>query len=135
MEKDFQLAYEKAKEARERAYAPYSKFLVGASLVFSDGKITTGCNVENASYGATVCAERIALFSAIASGKKEGLKALILVTEPAASPCGLCLQTFSEHCPSDFMFYLADTKKIQKKFSLQELLPHSFQKKDLPKVT
>ena len=131
MEKKVQLAYEKAKEVRRRAYAPYSKFLVGASLVFSDGDIITGCNVENASYGATVCAERVALFSAVAKGKKEGLEFLVLVTDPMATPCGLCLQVLSEHCAPSFVLYLADTKKIQKKILLQNLLPFFFQKDHL----
>ena len=132
MEKRIQEAYEKAKLVREMAYAPYSNFLVGAALVFSKGNSPIfASNVENASYGATICAERIAICSAVAQGKREHWDSLILVTDPVAYPCGLCLQVMAEHCPLDFTIYLANTVKIRKKVSLKELLPYSFRKENL----
>ena len=122
-------AFEIAAHARENAYAPYSGFMVGAALAVKNSeKIFPGCNVENASYGGTICAERTAIVSAIASGGKVDFDFCVVVTgsEPASVPCALCLQVFSEFCPPDFPIYLATPKRIEKKVLLKDLLPVPF---------
>ena len=126
-------AHKKAVKARERAYAPYSRYLVGAAVVLENGEIVEGCNVENASYGATICAERVAITHAMARFGKSELRALVLVTDPAATPCGLCLQVLTEFCAANFPIYLSTPKKLGKKRALKELLPMPFEKKNLGK--
>ena len=114
-----------ALSARERAYAPYSKFLVGASVLAKSGKIYTGCNIENASYGLTVCAERNALFSAVGAGEREFI-ALCVVgdTEAPISPCGACRQVMAEFKVPCII--LANLKGDVKEYTLEELLPYGF---------
>ena len=116
---------EAALVARERAYAPYSKFLVGAAVRVECGKIYTGCNVENASYGLTVCAERNALFSAVGAGERK-FTALCVVgdTEEPISPCGACRQVMAEFKVPCII--LANLKGDVKEYTLEELLPLSF---------
>jgi len=118
----------KAKKARENAYAPYSEFKVGAALLCKDGKIYTGCNIENISYGATNCAERTAIFKAVSEGEYE-FEAIAVVGGKdkleLTSPCGMCRQVMSEFCDSDFKIILADDVN-QKEYLLEELLPLSF---------
>jgi cytidine deaminase len=124
-------AFETAVKARENAYAPYSGFKVGAALALKNSeKIFPGCNVENASYGGTICAERTAIVSVIASEGKVDFDFCVVVTgsEPASVPCALCLQVFSEFCSPDFPIYLATPKGIEKKVLLKELLPIPFNK-------
>jgi len=116
-----------AKKAMERAYAPYSNYKVGAALVCSDGTVFKGCNIENASYGLTNCAERTAIFSAIAAGKKE-FKAIAIAAsgEPTPFPCGACRQVLAEFCGPDFPIYVASGADTYETTTLDELLPHSF---------
>ena len=122
-----------ALEAREAAYAPYSHFKVGAALLGKNGVIYKGCNVENASYPATNCAERTAIFSAVAAGQKE-FEAIAIVggSEFAekldlCAPCGVCRQVMREFCtPETFEVILAKDKTDYKVFTLEELLPMSF---------
>ena len=116
---------EAALAARERAYAPYSKFLVGAAVRAESGKIYTGCNIENASYGLTVCAERNALFSAVGAGERK-FTALCVVgdTEEPISPCGACRQVMAEFKVPRII--LANLKGDVKEYTLEELLPLSF---------
>ena len=111
--------------ARERAYAPYSKFLVGAAVRAESGKIYTGCNIENASYGLTVCAERNALFSAVGAGERK-FTALCVVgdTEEPISPCGACRQVMAEFKVPCII--LANLKGDVKEYTLEELLPYGF---------
>ena len=124
---------ELALEARESAYAPYSHFKVGAALLGKNGVVYKGCNVENASYPATNCAERTAIFSAVAAGQKE-FDAIAIVggSENAESldfcaPCGVCRQVMREFCmPETFEVILAKNKNDYKVFTLVELLPMSF---------
>ncbi len=118
-------------KAREGAYAPYSKFYVGAALLCADGQIYTGANVENASYGGAICAERVAITSAVTHGHRE-FKAIAIVGAPCGQapiesclPCGFCRQVMGEFCSSDFEIVLADGDGV-KVFTLGELLPHSF---------
>ena len=120
-----------AHAARARAYAPYSGFSVGAALLGRNGKIYTGCNIENASYGGTVCAERVALGAAVADGVRE-FWAIAIVggrtdeeTREPCLPCGICRQVLSEFCPGHFPVYLEDTAGVVS-YRLDELLPHSF---------
>lgn len=131
MNQDVQTAYKKALEVREHAHAPYSQFLVGACFkVKNENKFVTGCNVENASFGGTVCAERIGIFKWVSERKKnEELEFLVLVTDtenPMATPCGMCLQVMSEFVGADFPLYVANLKKIQDPIPFKEFLPNTF---------
>ena len=115
-----------AREARERAHAPYSRFKVGAALKTRTGEIVTGCNIENASYGLTMCAERVAVFKAVS----EGLEDFDAVTVVADSkrltpPCGPCRQILWEYC-GDILVHMADTKGRARTMRLSELLPMPF---------
>lgn len=116
---------EAALAARERAYAPYSKFLVGAAVRAESGKIYTGCNIENASYGLTVCAERNALFNAVGVGERK-FTALCVVgdTEEPISPCGACRQVMAEFKVPCII--LANLQGDVKEYTLEELLPYGF---------
>ncbi len=120
-----------AQNARERAYAPYSRFHVGAALLGADGNIYTGCNVENATYGATLCAERSAVAVGIAAGCQHFV-ALAIVGgaqhTPACTPCmpcGICRQVLAEFCADDMPIYLQDGDATQT-HTLGDLLPHAF---------
>jgi len=118
---------EEAQEAMQRAYAPYSGFRVGAALLTSDNQIFTGCNVENASYGLTVCAERIAVFNAISSGASE-FKALVVVSdgEGYCRPCGACRQVIRE-CGKNILIIMASNDGRYEAKSISELLPDCFE--------
>ena len=113
---------ERAMEMKKAAYAPYSHFQVGAAVLAESGKVYGGANVENASYGATVCAERSAIFAAVNAGERK-LEA-IAVTE---TPCGVCRQVMREFCnPKAFKVVVAKTADDYRVFTLDELLPESF---------
>ena len=115
-----------AREAYQQAYVPYSNYPVGAAARFSSGKIYRGCNVENASYGLTVCAERTAIFQAAAAGERELSSIAIAVpTEEFPSPCGACRQVMREFA-KDCRIMLVNGQGRVKATSLQELLPFSF---------
>ena len=120
-----------AKEAREKAYAPYSDFAVGAALLCRDGSVWTGCNVENVAFSPTCCAERVAVFRAIAEGKRDFVAIAVVGgkkgTEPVAcTPCGVCRQVLSEFCKDDFSVLLLDENGKPQKHTLDALLPHRF---------
>lgn len=115
---------EAAKAARERAYAPYSHFPVGAAVRTRAGHIFAGCNVENASSGLTVCAERVAIWNAVSHGEKE-FTALVVVTEPGSTPCGACRQVMSEFA-EDLPILVADLDGRAWLTSLRVLLPDPF---------
>ena len=110
-------------EVAGRAYAPYSRFHVGAVLVGKDGRIFTGCNVENISFGLTICAERNAVFAAVAAGCRE-FERIVVVADTAvpASPCGACRQVLAEFNP-DLEVVLANFRGLSETFRLSELLP------------
>jgi cytidine deaminase len=117
---------EAAAGARERAYAPYSRFRVGAAVRASDGRVFTGCNVENASYGLSVCAERVAVFDAIAHGARE-IDSIAVCTDAAqpAPPCGACRQVIAEFA-RDATIVLANAAGTRVATRLSELLPNPF---------
>lgn len=118
-----------ARGAREQAYAPYSNFLVGAALLARDGRRFSGCNVENASYGLCNCAERTALFNAIAAGCRPGDFAAIAViadTDHPVSPCGACRQVMAELCDGAMPVLLANLHGDTQQTSVAALLPGSF---------
>ena len=119
----------KAKKARLKAYAPYSKFKVGAALEAKTGRIFTGCNVENASYGITCCAERVALFKAISEGIKSFRRIAIVADTPKpCPPCGVCRQALYEF-GGDMEVITATTRGRVETARLSELLPHPFREK------
>ena len=125
-----------AKEAMKNSYAPYSNYNVGAVLLSKNGNLYKGCNIENASYSVTNCAERTALFSAIANGESEFDAICIVggkngVMTDYAMPCGACRQVLSEFCDADFKIYVGKNEDDIKEFTLGELLPHSFDKSKL----
>jgi cytidine deaminase len=112
-----------AREVAGRAYAPYSRFYVGAVLVGKDGRIFAGCNVENISFGLTICAERNAVFAAVAAGCREFARIVIVAdTAVPASPCGACRQVLAEFNP-DLEVVLATFRGLSETFRLSELLP------------
>lgn len=122
---------EEAKQAREGAYAPYSHFAVGAALLTRSGKVFTGANVENASYGLTVCAERVAVFKAVTAGERE-FQAIAIASSTGASPCGACRQVLAEF-GLDMLVISVDMDDRVRQWTLEELLPASFGPQDLAK--
>jgi cytidine deaminase len=110
--------------ARQLAYAPYSNYLVGAAVLASDGTVILGCNVENASYPATICAERVALTAAIAQGKRT-LTAIAVATRDGGSPCGICRQVLAE-LGLEMAVYISDEAGNFRKTTVRALLPDSF---------
>ena len=125
-----------AKDARSRSYVPYSGFAVGAALLCKDGTVYQGCNIENAAYGPSNCAERTAIFKAVSEGVRS-FEAIAIVggaenekgeteIKDFCPPCGVCRQVMSEFCGKDFKIILFDGKSSIKEFTLAELLPESF---------
>ena len=113
------------------AYTPYSHFRVGACLVCEDGSVYTGCNIENASYGVTICAERVALFKAVSEGKRTfSLLALTSDSEEITYPCGICRQALSEFAPHLTIVCASSQLTDAKIHFLDQLLPYSFSKED-----
>jgi len=126
-----------ALEARKNAYAPYSGYTVGAAVLAEDGKIYCGCNIENASYPAGICAERTAIFKAVSEGNKK-ITALALSASRAGeepfnypSPCGICRQVMIEFADGDMPILLVKSKDDYKRYTLSELLPLGFTSKDM----
>jgi cytidine deaminase len=120
---------ESARSMKERAYAPYSKFPVGAALLLKDGTVINGVNVENVSLGATNCAERTAIFTAIANGCKKGDFQAIAVAGDTADflpPCSICRQVLAEFCMPDMPVYLTNEKQEILELTLKDLLPYAF---------
>lgn len=124
----------KAIEARDLAYVPYSKFAVGAALLTTSGEIYQGCNIENASFGLCMCAERNAIYNAYCHGiSQDDIEALAIVadTDGPISPCGACRQVISELFPKDAPIYLANLNGDIKETNAEELLPYAFESSDL----
>ncbi|WP_186577768.1 cytidine deaminase [Aquibacillus kalidii] len=123
---------EKAKEIRERAYVPYSKFPVGAALLTKSGKLYLGCNIENAAYPVSLCAERVAIFKAISDGETEFEQlAVVADTDRPVSPCGSCRQVMSEFFDKKMEVHIGNLKNDLKTMTTEELLPYSFGPNDL----
>ena len=124
-----------AVEARKMSYSPYSNFKVGAALLGKSGKVYTGCNVENAGYSPTNCAERTAIFKAVSEGERE-FEAIAIVggtgeeLNELCAPCGVCRQVLAEFCDGDFKIVLGTPESMQI-CTLAQLLPYSFGKNDL----
>lgn len=118
-------------QAMKRAYAPYSGYTVGAALLAASGKVHIGCNIENASYTPTVCAERVAIFKAVSEGERDFVM-LAVAGGPngrlrgAAPPCGVCRQVAAEFCGTDFTVLVVTGEDSFERFTLNELLPRSF---------
>lgn len=134
MKVSYEQLIENAIEARKMAYTPYSKYKVGAALLSSENKIIKGCNIENAAYGPTNCAERTAFFKAVSEGVKEfsaiaivgGLENETDLFSGYALPCGVCRQVMREFCDSEFEIVVARSTDDYKVYTLGELLPESF---------
>lgn len=132
---DYKLLMTKAQEARQNSYTPYSHFRVGAALLCKNGKIYTGCNIENAAYTPGNCAERTAIFKAVSEGERD-FEALAIVggkegeTADFCAPCGVCRQVIAEFCKKDFKIILGNEEKFQA-YTLGELLPFAFTEQDL----
>ena len=131
-QKEIRQLAEKALDMRNMSYVPYSGFAVGAALLCEDGSVFGGCNIENAGYTPSNCAERTAIFSAVASGRQK-FTALAVAggkkgeePEDYCAPCGVCRQVMSEFCDSDFPVYLVKSAEDIQALTLGDLLPHSF---------
>ncbi len=125
------LLMQEAVTAMKRAYAPYSGFFVGAALLTADGRVYTGCNIENASFTPTVCAERTALFNAVSDGVREFTMLAIAGGKGGniagiCPPCGVCRQVLAEFCPPEFPILLLTADRRVQRVTLGELLPYSF---------
>ncbi len=126
-----------AKDAMRFSYSPYSEYKVGAALLCKDGNVYTGCNIENAGYSSTNCAERTAFFKAVSEGKKDFTSIAICggkdgVIDGVFPPCGVCRQVMREFCGDEFLLYLA-TKDGIETYTLKELLPVSFRPETIKK--
>jgi cytidine deaminase len=126
--------WQAAVAARLHAHAPYSEYLVGAALrLRNPDRIVSGCNVENASYGATICAERNAVWSAVAAhGAPLDAEHMVLVTLAPAPPCGMCLQVLTEFFPGSFPVYFSTPEALGDCYRLDQLLPNAFRADQLP---
>ena len=124
---DIDRLIESAARIREQAYAPYSRFRVGAAVLSSRGHIYLGCNVENSSYGLSLCAERAAIAAAVAAGDSQIIAAGIVTgSEKPTPPCGMCLQTLVEFGGTEAQVALSTLRGVRQQFSLGELMPHAF---------
>lgn len=131
---NYKLLLEKAYEGRKNAYAPYSKFKVGAAVLMENGKIYTGCNIENASYGATNCAERTAIFKAISEGNRKICAiAIVGADDEYTYPCGICRQVIAEFADENTEIILGKKSLEYIVKTLAEILPSAFTKEALQK--
>jgi cytidine deaminase len=116
-----------ARAAQAAAYAPYSRYPVGCALETAAGEVFTGCNIENASFGNTICAERVALFKAVSEGHRQFRRIVICTNSaPPAPPCGLCRQALAEFCPPELEIILCGANETERRFLFSELFPFPF---------
>lgn len=121
-------------QIREKAYVPYSNFQVGAAVRMKSGKIYTGCNIENAAYPSTCCAERVAIFKAISEGENEFVEMAVAAdTKRPVPPCGTCRQVMSEFFKPEMTIHLTNLNHDVQTLTTEEILPFSFQKEDMDK--
>lgn len=133
MKPDLEKLIDAARAARRYAYAPYSRYTVGAAVLTRSGKVFAGCNIENAAYPSGLCAERVAIFKAVSEGERD-LVALAVVTSNAGSPCGACRQVFSEFAADDAVIVFAPARGTRrKKLTMKQILPDRFGPQQLPK--
>ena len=132
-QQEMDLLLDNAQEARDHSYAPYSKYNVGAALMTADGQIYQGCNIENAGFTSTICAERTAFFKAVYDGHRAFRAIAVIATgEELGFPCGVCRQVMAEFCDRDFIIVTANRDRTKVDVSdFETLLPHSFGPKDL----
>lgn len=132
-ESTIKLLIKRAIQARENAYAPYSKFKVGAAVLNEDGEVYTGCNIENAAFSVTICAERTAIFKAISTGKKKFRAIAIVADTPTGvcMPCGSCRQVIAEFFDVRDVIICANIKGEYKEYTVAQILPGAFTPKDL----
>ena len=132
-QQEIDLLLDKAQEARDHSYAPYSHYNVGAALLTADGRIYQGCNIENAGFTPTICAERTAFFKAVYDGHRAFRAIAVIATgEELGFPCGVCRQVMAEFCDRDFIIVTANRDRTKVDVSdFETLLPHSFGPKDL----
>lgn len=132
-QKQINQAFASAKKARSKAYAPYSGYLVGAAIVTEKGHIFGGCNVENASYGGTNCAERTAIFKAVSEVGRFQISDVVVITDQKDPwpPCGFCRQVISEFATGKTRVHLANLKGIQQSLDFKDLFPSSFERSHL----
>ncbi len=131
MKIDFEALVSAARDARKNAYAPYSHYAVGAAVQTASGKVYTGCNIENAAYPSGLCAERVAIFKAVADGERE-MRAIAVVTSNLGSPCGACRQVLSEFAADDVVIVLAPARgNRRKKYTMKQILPDRFERRHL----
>ena len=125
-------AHKAAVAVRKKTYSPYSKFGVGSALVTSKGKVYSGTNIENASYGGTICAERIAIFEAVKNGDKK-FNHIIVVTDTKMQtpPCGMCRQVMAEFFDDNTQIWIGNLKEVKSVYTFKELLPEAFGPKNL----
>ncbi len=114
-----------AMKAREQAYAPYSHYLVGAALLASSGRVYRGCNIENAAYPTTICAERVAVFTAVAEGERE-FDVIVVATSNGGSPCGSCRQVLAEYGLNTLVICVDANGQVTLEADLNSLLPGAF---------
>jgi cytidine deaminase len=112
--------------AKEHAYAPYSTYRVGALIVSDGGEVARGANIENQSYGGTVCAERVALWNLVSQGHRKW-RTLVVATDDGGSPCGLCRQVLTEFAEPDSLVICVDASRSLQYFTMEELLPFAFE--------
>ncbi len=125
MAKDFKELRELAKKISKKAYSPYSQAKVGSAIKTKSGKIYSGCNIENSSFSATLCAERVAIFKAISEGEKS-LAQVYVYTKDGWPPCGMCLQVMSEFADKNTVVIIGDEKGNEKVLKFSELMPNAF---------
>jgi len=124
VEEKYKALIQSAREARERAYAPYSNYYVGAAILTESGDVFTGCNIENASYPATICAERVAITKAVSEGYSN-FEAIVVATQNGGSPCGICRQVMNEFAPDMTVLVVSESEVVYES-TVSELLPDGF---------
>lgn len=130
---DLKKLHQAAVEVRKNSHSPYSKHKVGAAILLKTGEVYTGCNVENASYGATICAERAGILKAVSERGEIKIAEVVVVTDSATGwpPCGMCLQVIAEFADSETMVHIGNLEKVHRSLKMTDVMPHGFDRKFL----